>query len=927
MTHSTTAIVEVDEELWFGTVGDDKELEERASQSMAAVAARVLGAKPFPAAARKLEELTRDGSVKIEQVVGVLESDPGLSMRLLRLVNSAGYALRVRCTSVRHAAALVGMRRLHQLATTAAVLDLFENDNPAIKSLLGHAAVVGAFCRYLAVHVDLPPDELFTCGFLHDIGKLMLIDAEGEPYLELVRQAGDAPDALHLLEQAHFGFDHAVLGAHVLKNWRIPNPVPRVVAWHHNAARAYQADPGTAAMVQTLRLADQLSYLVRTHPGAEGIALAAQSPAASYLAISEAQLSSLWGDLTRLSQRITATPGSDQASLIPRQDSSPPSMRSKKKRGKSVPPVRSLPPGTFSAPPGFAGEPAPTPSVLPASSATVSELPKAFGCVVCNRASFGNRCPVCSGHVCAQHQVGPEQWCTDCAKAYRLDTHGQAFPLWERLTALGIVVGAGLLSMLVAVLARRPVVGALVGSTLLAGMCVTLVVIGRRFFMKRSFLKKRGHVVDPDGTALPLGLSMPPEPAIAVRDELGVRPTVLATSADLPALFSVAPTPSESIAPSSVAVAPPPPSEAPLASLSPAAALTGPESFAPPPEFASALDSVPPPEPRVTAAAPLPTRTIPIARPDAAPAIVEMPAPDAAPFMPSIPLSERFSSPAPAHTLIGLQPSVHPVEPAPTVPARRRPAAEHVTATSPSLTRAAAQASVTNPMAPAAQEPSSRHVAPAPTTASQAAQHSDLPDAPGWRPVERTEPASPSSKLPAELRRLAEAVPPLPPAPVVPAIEEPPPSVVESEPPAPAPAPTLASASRDLDAPPPARPESLRMESPQASAMSEAAPSMRSPQTSAVSDAAPSMDSPVASLRPESIRSALTTPRDSAPDSSPPDSSRAPQAESPSDAAPLPPEDSGIFVAAACKAVAPSMLVACRPASLKPTHYACSRLA
>ncbi len=67
MTQSTNAIVAVDEELWFGNVGDDKELEERAAQSMAAVAARVLGAKPFPAAARKLEELTRDVSTKIEQ--------------------------------------------------------------------------------------------------------------------------------------------------------------------------------------------------------------------------------------------------------------------------------------------------------------------------------------------------------------------------------------------------------------------------------------------------------------------------------------------------------------------------------------------------------------------------------------------------------------------------------------------------------------------------------------------------------------------------------------------------------------------------------------------------------------------------------------------------------------------------------------------
>jgi HD-like signal output (HDOD) protein len=199
--------VEVDEELWFGNAGEEREIEARAAESMAAVAARVLGAKPFPAAAKRLEELTRSPNARIEQVVSVLESDPGLSMRLLRLVNSAGYALRVRCTSVRHAAALVGMRRLHQLATTAAILDMFETDNPLVVQLLTHSAVVGALSRYLAVHIDLPPDELFTCGFLHDIGKLMLLDSEGDSYGDLVRQAGDRPDVLHVLERERYGFD------------------------------------------------------------------------------------------------------------------------------------------------------------------------------------------------------------------------------------------------------------------------------------------------------------------------------------------------------------------------------------------------------------------------------------------------------------------------------------------------------------------------------------------------------------------------------------------------------------------------------------------------------------------------------------------------------------------------------------------------
>ena len=76
------------EDVWFG--GDDAEAEARAEQSVAAVGARIIGAKPFPIAARRLEELTRNPKARLEQVVSVLETDPGLSVRLLRLVNSAG---------------------------------------------------------------------------------------------------------------------------------------------------------------------------------------------------------------------------------------------------------------------------------------------------------------------------------------------------------------------------------------------------------------------------------------------------------------------------------------------------------------------------------------------------------------------------------------------------------------------------------------------------------------------------------------------------------------------------------------------------------------------------------------------------------------------------------------------------------------------
>jgi len=795
------AEIAIDEELWFGNPGEDKELEERASKSMAAVAARVLGAKPFPPAARKLEELTRAGGAKIEQVVGVLESDPGLSMRLLRLVNSAGYALRVRCTSVRHAAALVGMRRLHQLATTAAVLDLFETNSPSVKSLLSHAAVVGAFCRYIAVHVDLAPDELFTCGFLHDIGKLMLIDAEGDSYLALVEQAGEAPDALYLLEQEKYGFDHAVLGAHVLKNWRIPNPVPRVVAWHHNVARAYQADPAIAAMVQALRLADQLSYLVRTHSEADGILAAAQSPAATYLGMSEAQLSSMWSDLSRLSERIVSPGNADQAEVIPREDSIPPSLRP---RERSKLPNASL---------------APAQSLAASGGGSVSEVPKHFVCVVCKKASFGNRCPVCSGHVCAEHQVGAEQWCTDCSSAYAMEVGRHAFPLWERLTALGIVVGAGILSLIVALLAGRPVLGALFGSVLLSTLCVLLVLVGRRFWLKKVFFQMRGRSQHEHQHGLPLGLALPREPSIAMLSdapEITLRPTERINPRvephGLPALFSVAPTALD--VSRSQAFSAPPGSLAPPVSVPPVPA-------APPSEAPSTFSS---------------------AGMSEAPQISVRPATLADAAAPAAAVPARFEQPASRRYA-----DLHRADPTFVMPAlTSRPDEE--------------------PSAPL-------HARPEPRT--DAAAESELPPN-GWRPVERTEPALPLSRRggSSELRRLAEALPSIPPA-----VER----LVHLE---------------------QRRPTTERVPAPRTAPLPAAAPlNVTVPLASEPGDAdavvvPPHAPVPNVEALVSSAASCETLPQ-------------------PSLRAPL-------FVPEACNAVSPGLLVACRPNSLGPRRYACS---
>lgn len=469
-----------DENDWFG--GRDQEAEDAASKSLAATAARIVGAKPFPVAAKRLEELTRTANARIEQVVMVLESDPALSARLLRLVNSAGYGLKVRCTSVRHAAVLVGTRRLNQVATTAAILDLFESSNSLAAELLEHAAIVGSLCRYLAVHLGLPHDELFTCGFLHDIGKIMLLDTERETYPALLREYGGSADSVHEQERRVFGFDHATLGAHVLTAWNIPEPVPKVIAWHHQPARALQ-DSLLSAMVQTLRLADLLAYELGRRQAEEGIQLVAASEAAQYLDISEPQLAAIWQDLASLRDRSKARshgePELEAAdprlevphSLRPRGSLSPRSLR------PSMAPTRGSLMPTDSDPPG---------SVRPEPK---KEVPDKLACVVCGTGSYGNLCQACGGHVCPNHQSGSDEWCSLCQDEFIEFKTGYRLPP-SALTAAGAVVLLSLIGSLASAWsAGNTGATALLAPLLLCVIWALVLPIASKLWVKLRFLR------------------------------------------------------------------------------------------------------------------------------------------------------------------------------------------------------------------------------------------------------------------------------------------------------------------------------------------------------------------------------------------------------------------------------------------------------
>jgi len=258
---------------------------EKVPGSPAALAASVNLAKPFPKAAAKIMTLTSGQDFDVRAIVGALETDVALSTRVLRLVNSPTFGLRVRCATVKHAVTLLGSQGVRHAAVTGSVLKVFPGNGLKVwRELHHHAMLVGGLCRHLAHQWDIPQDEMFTAAFLHDIGKWTFLERDPE-YAAILEEAGNRPDGTLEAERARYGYDHADLAFHLLSAWGIPAPLPQVVGLHHDPTSAYALEPGVARRVALIRVADQLAHILASGENPDFEAIARSEPF-TYLGLS-----------------------------------------------------------------------------------------------------------------------------------------------------------------------------------------------------------------------------------------------------------------------------------------------------------------------------------------------------------------------------------------------------------------------------------------------------------------------------------------------------------------------------------------------------------------------------------------------------------------------------------------------------------------
>jgi HD-like signal output (HDOD) protein len=185
----------------------------------------------------EMEAVLKDPQSNLLNLGEVIEKDPDLTARLLRLGNSSFYGFPSRLETVSEAISLIGVQQVQDLIVASSVVEVFAGVSPEfvdMKSFWQHSIACGIGARLPAVARRVPkPDKFFVGGLLHDIGRLVLFSQSPQKTQQIFQLYRSKRMLLRDAEAQVLGFNHAEIGKALLRYWGYPANLIHAVSYHH----------------------------------------------------------------------------------------------------------------------------------------------------------------------------------------------------------------------------------------------------------------------------------------------------------------------------------------------------------------------------------------------------------------------------------------------------------------------------------------------------------------------------------------------------------------------------------------------------------------------------------------------------------------------------------------------------------------------
>ncbi len=191
----------------------------------------------LPETVEKTKEALRDDNVAIDDVIRIIEGDPSVSARLIRLANSGMYSVPNQIDNAGDAVKLLGLRETHNVVLASAILNFAESTKGLdFRRFWQEATFATSAVRGLAATLNSrAPSALVTAGLLHDIGRFALAHTVPEDFEKIDPKL----TGLDLIaeEEDIFGLSHPEAAFILAQRWDLPEEIFTPIRYHHSPER------------------------------------------------------------------------------------------------------------------------------------------------------------------------------------------------------------------------------------------------------------------------------------------------------------------------------------------------------------------------------------------------------------------------------------------------------------------------------------------------------------------------------------------------------------------------------------------------------------------------------------------------------------------------------------------------------------------
>ena len=192
----------------------------------------------FPMCVQSILQLTREASCAPKDLVEVINKDPVMTVKVLRVVNSVYYSLPRKIASIDQAVVFLGFNPIKNLALGIAAVGMLPGHAVAgfdSHRYLMHSLMTAGIARQLGHWLaDTDPHDLFIAGLLHDFGKVVVAQVMPGEYRRAAEFSVWHELSLHQALQQMAGVDQVSLGAALLEHWRFPQALVDALREQHH---------------------------------------------------------------------------------------------------------------------------------------------------------------------------------------------------------------------------------------------------------------------------------------------------------------------------------------------------------------------------------------------------------------------------------------------------------------------------------------------------------------------------------------------------------------------------------------------------------------------------------------------------------------------------------------------------------------------